>query len=550
MKIFEPFLVISTTLALGTGQLDLGQVFGKKSGLAGLRIRTATSRSYADRIRQLLSLTGGQKEKRRFKDKDKCENRCLVHPANRYSCGKSRSRDTCSEKNCCWDPDAQMCYKSVWEHCPRDRCERIHPQDRAPCSVLGGSQSYGLNKCQNAGCCFDSYNNQCYDSSPAKSPASPDTLECRAVKSSERQSCGFGLSKEACAMMTGCCWRVDKDSNHFCYKSALYASVNNSTRSYKNDKKSESVTLEVQEVSAPFPDGPVVQLKMANSGAVLLEDSSELLPGDKAKKFQLWMSYISALTSRIELACKRNKQPIALTNCIQQAANVLLVAKDEIKKSNYGLLKAKTETEARETLEGINDVLTWFCLNHPNARFCRTLVLSGFTLRHFDSEISSESIINDANSRLTAMLKLGEYGMLGEYQPTSRTNETHGKFGTDCSNTFLLMQTYEESLAEVKPMDESNSHSCTLKGGCWKKMSLRTAIVDLYGEYSRVSKAYFVSIWRDAMSPLLAPPEQPLLTQSSCIYPIPRVFSNTRDLFDARLNYQVEEEIPKKAGVQ
>ena len=100
--------------------------------------------------------------------------------------------------------------------------------------------------------------------------------------------------------------------------------------------------------------------------------------------------------------------------------------------------------------------------------------------------------------------------------------------------------------------------------------SLRTAIVDLYGEYSRVSKAYFVSIWRDAMSPLLAPPEQPLLTQSSCIYPIPRVFSNTRgknlknsshsrrnllfsyflDLFDARLNYQVEEEIPKKAGVQ
>ena len=44
-------------------------------------------------------------------------------------------------------------------------------------------------------------------------------------------------------------------------------------------------------------------------------------------------------------------QPIALTNCIQQAANVLLVAKDEIKKSNYGLLKAKTETEARETLE-------------------------------------------------------------------------------------------------------------------------------------------------------------------------------------------------------
>lgn len=41
--------------------------------------------------------------------------------------------------------------------------------------------------------------------------------------------------------------------SHPSYKSALYASVNNSTRSYKNDKKSESVTLEVQEVPAPFP---------------------------------------------------------------------------------------------------------------------------------------------------------------------------------------------------------------------------------------------------------------------------------------------------------
>ena len=67
-------------------------------------------------------------------------------------------------------------------------------------------------------------------------------------------------------------------------------------------------------------------------------------------------------------------------------------------------------------------------------------------------------------------LKTEKFQSMNYDQPTSRTNETHGKFGTDCSNTFLLMQTYEESLAEVKPMDESNSHSCTLKGGCWKKM--------------------------------------------------------------------------------
>ena len=121
-------------------------------------------------------------------------------------------------------------------------------------------------------------------------------------------------------------------------------------------------------------------------------------------------------------------------------------------------------------LEGINDVLTWFCLNHPNARFCRTLVLSGFTLSHIEQ--SSTALIEEANTRFFAMLKLGEFGMLGEYQPSSRTNETVRRFGTDCTNTFLLMQTYEESLAEVQSKTATNSHSCILSGGCWKKMRL------------------------------------------------------------------------------
>merc|ERR1712228_430248 len=134
--------------------------------------------------------------------------------------------------------------------------------------------------------------------------------------------------------------------------------------------------------------------------------------------------------------------------CIKRAANVLLVAKDEMLKSNYGLQFAENEVEAREMLEGINDVLTWFCLNHPSARFCRTLVLSGFTLSHIDQD--SNTLINEANNRFSAMLKLGEFGMLGEFQPASRANETLKRFGTDCSNTFLLMQTYEESLAEVQ----------------------------------------------------------------------------------------------------
>ena len=145
---------------------------------------------------------------------------------------------------------------------------------------------------------------------------------------------------------------------------------------------------------------------------------------------------------------------------------MLLVAKDEMLKSNYGLQFAENEAEAREMLEGINDVLTWFCLNHPTARFCRTLVLSGFTLSGLEHD---SGIVAEANSRFSAMLKLGEYGMLGEFRP--RGNETAKRFGTDCSNTFLLMQTYEESLAEVQARPElTNSHSCILSGGCWKKM--------------------------------------------------------------------------------
>ena len=97
--------------------LDLGEIFGKKSGLSGLRINTQSYRksiSHADRIRQLLSVATHTKlRSHRHRDKDKCEDRCMVHPINRYSCGKARSRETCSDKNCCWDPNTQMCFKQV-----------------------------------------------------------------------------------------------------------------------------------------------------------------------------------------------------------------------------------------------------------------------------------------------------------------------------------------------------------------------------------------------------------------------------------------------------
>lgn len=113
MRLLPNLLLLSWTNA----QIDLGRIFDKKAGFAGLRINTQShGLSHSDRIRQLLSLTMPIRKERvqgRFKDKDKCENRCLVHPSNRFSCGKSRSRETCSDKNCCWDSNAEMCYKQV-----------------------------------------------------------------------------------------------------------------------------------------------------------------------------------------------------------------------------------------------------------------------------------------------------------------------------------------------------------------------------------------------------------------------------------------------------
>ena len=97
---------------------DLGKIFGKKSGLDGLTLKKnrVVKVNHADRLRSLFGIKKPAKTRSAFdiyKDKDRCENRCLVHPTNRYSCGKSRSRETCSESACCWDASSQMCFKQV-----------------------------------------------------------------------------------------------------------------------------------------------------------------------------------------------------------------------------------------------------------------------------------------------------------------------------------------------------------------------------------------------------------------------------------------------------
>ena len=92
-------------------------------------------------------------------------------------------------------------------YCPLDRCEQIHPVDRAVCapiiSRIANNEEITQFECESAGCCYDTFQEQCYSSSPSVKSPYPDTGECAQVEPSDRESCGFGLSRDSCAAMTG-----------------------------------------------------------------------------------------------------------------------------------------------------------------------------------------------------------------------------------------------------------------------------------------------------------------------------------------------------------
>ena len=50
------------------------------------------------------------------KVEQECANRCLIHPSNRYTCGKARSQDQCDAVGCCWDENSQHCYKEACKY--------------------------------------------------------------------------------------------------------------------------------------------------------------------------------------------------------------------------------------------------------------------------------------------------------------------------------------------------------------------------------------------------------------------------------------------------
>lgn len=460
-----------------------------------------------------------------------CPDRCLIHPTNRYTCGKARSEDSCDLVGCCWDENAQHCYKEAWTYCPRDRCEQIHPVDRAMCAPLVSSiDEITRFDCEQAGCCYDTFQEQCYDSSPAHASPYPDTGECAQVEPESRESCGFGLSAASCASMTGCCWDVSDESNNYCYKSAFQTLKVNGT---KIELKSRSNSFNVED--GILEELPKFNLKMASPRTTPAPTPRKSM----ATKIQLWINFIAQLTQKIETACASKVEP---TVCIDEASeNVLIPACDELLFKTYELSHVDNKHDAYELLEAINDVLTWFCLDQPEARFCRTIVLSGFTLT---TEINNGDAIGEANGRFDALVALGKNGMLGTYEHSEKSAMDI----TTCSNTYLLIQTYQPARDDIDQLEGVDlSETCAQMDACWKSMSFRDVIFNLYGEYDNETRATFLGLWQ-AIGPLLTPHTEPMLANSVCIRPMAASIDKTRALFDDRFSPSKPMNIEKSAN--
>ena len=148
------------------------------------------------------------------------------------------------------------------------------------------------------------------------------------------------------------------------------------------------------------------------------------------------------------------------------------------------------KADAYELLEAINDVLTWFCLDQPEARFCRTVVLSGFTLS--DTQVEGDEIA-EANNRFDALVALGKNGMLGTYEHSEKSAMDI----TTCSNTYLLIQTYQPARDDINQLPEVDlSETCAQMGACWKSMrycvtpviKINLAIIPLTNYLFRLTK--------------------------------------------------------------
>ena len=108
--------------------------------------------------------------------------------------------------------------------------------------------------------------------------------------------------------------------------------------------------------------------------------------------------------------------------------------------------------------------MTWFCLDQPEARFCRTIVLSGFTLT---TEINDGDAIGEANGRFDALVALGKNGMLGTYEHSEKSAMDI----TTCSNTYLLIQTYQPARDDIDQLEGVDlSETCAQMDACWKSM--------------------------------------------------------------------------------
>ena len=77
--------------------------------------------SHWDRLQQIIksvyqnhqSVQASVDHSDKYFDENYCADRCVIHPSNRYTCGKARSAEHCSTVGCCWDENSQHCYKEA-----------------------------------------------------------------------------------------------------------------------------------------------------------------------------------------------------------------------------------------------------------------------------------------------------------------------------------------------------------------------------------------------------------------------------------------------------
>ena len=144
--------------------------------------------------------------------------------------------------------------------------------------------------------------------------------------------------------------------------------------------------------------------------------------------------------SQIQDAClKENKN---IFQCIKDNIKYILAPlTNKIMESN-GIRPVSSVKDAKEMIDSVNNVLIWFCLEQPDAQFCRYIINSGSKLSNIEDK---QNVINESNRKLKAYKALIGGGFFSTY---------NSKNITDCEKTKLLIQLMPSKVDQINRIDQ------------------------------------------------------------------------------------------------